>query len=327
MTNQNEKRTMFYGKGDVFVYRTFVEPLTGLRQIPESSLTERSNVIFGFNCKIALKGDAFLTSFTKGDNSLVVATDSMKNFIQREMANYQGNTAEGFIRFICNRFLDRYSHVDTIEITADEIAFDNVLVPKDEGYGKSDLVFRRSRNEHATTTIEVERTPTGNQVVRHTSGIIGVQLIKVKGSSFYGFIRDEYTTLPEAFDRPLFIFLDFDWEYSDIEDALGINPEKYVPAEQIADIANTVFHELNCRSIQELIYHIGLRVLERFQQLSTIQFKTNNRTWETVVETIPNSEGSVFTEPRPPYGFQGFAVTREDLAREKANAESAYVSQ
>ncbi|WP_338131253.1 hypothetical protein [Cohnella rhizosphaerae] len=35
----------------------------------------------------------------------------------------------------------------------------------------------------------------------------------MSGSSFYGFIRDEYTTLPEAKDRPLFIFLDILWTY------------------------------------------------------------------------------------------------------------------
>lgn len=78
-----------------------------------------------------------------------------------------------------------------------------------------------------------------------------------------------------------------------------------------------MFHELNNRSIQQLIYHIGIRILERFPQLANVQFKTNNRTWETVVETIPNSEGSVYQEPRPPFGFQGFVVTQEDVKQKR----------
>ncbi|MDQ7862429.1 hypothetical protein RCO48_19745 [Peribacillus frigoritolerans] len=90
----------------------------------------------------------------------------------------------------------------------------------------SDVVYRCSRNERATTTIEVKRTPTGSKIVKHSSGIVDVHLIKVKGSSFYGFIQDEYTTLPEAQDRPLFIYLDFDWEYSCWEDGTGADPEK-----------------------------------------------------------------------------------------------------
>ncbi|WP_349730198.1 factor-independent urate hydroxylase [Peribacillus frigoritolerans] len=326
MTVQNENRTMYYGKGDVFVYRTFVQPLTGLRKIPESAFTERDNTIFGFNCQISLKGEAFLSSFTEGDNSLVIATDSMKNIIHRQAANYQGNTAEGFLKFLCEVFLDKYSHIDAVELTANEVPFDHVLIPKGEGHENSDVVFRCSRNERATTTIEVKRTPTGSKIVKHSSGIVDVQLIKVKGSSFYGFIQDEYTTLPEAQDRPLFIYLDFDWEYSRWEDATGANPEKYVAAEQISDIANTVFHELNNRSIQQLIYHIGIRILERFPQLANVQFKTNNRTWETVVDTIPNSEGSVYQEPRPPFGFQGFVVTQEDVKQKKAADSTVGVS-
>lgn len=326
MNNQSsQKRKMFYGKGDVFVYRTYARPLTGVKIIPESDFTGRDNIIFAFNAQVSLKGEAFLTSFTEGDNSLVVATDSMKNFIQRNAAQYEGTTIEGFLKFVCERFLDKYAHIDAVEISAREIPFDSLnIVPEGSGLKESELVFRRSRNEFATATVEVERTETGSRIVQLKSGITEVQLIKVKGSSFYGFIQDEYTTLPEAYDRPLFVYLNFDWKYSNVADSFGVSPENYVAAEQIRDIAASVFHELDNRSIQQLIYVIGLRVLDRFPQLAEIAFGTNNRTWDTVVEEIPNSEGRVYTEPRPPYGFQGFVVTQEDLAKEKA-AKSVYV--
>lgn len=323
-SQNNQKRTMYYGKGDVFVFRTFVKPLTGLKVIPESNFTSKNNVIFGMNAQIALKGDAFLSSFTEGDNSLVIATDSMKNFMLQHAAQYDGSTMEGYLTFVCERFLDKYPHIDAVRISANETPFDSVLVPSGSKLEHSDVVYRKSRNEFATATVEVVRTDTGSKIIEQTSGIAEVHLIKVKGSSFYGYIQDEYTTLPEAYDRPLFIYLNIDWKYSNKLDAFGTDPERYVAAEQVRDIAQSVFHQLENRSIQQLIYHIGLRVLDRFPQLDEIQFGTNNRTWETIVETIPNSEGSVFTEPRPPYGFQGFAVTREDLEKEKATPESAY---
>lgn len=41
------KRTMSYGKGNVFAYRTFLKPLTGVKQIPESSFTGRANTVVG----------------------------------------------------------------------------------------------------------------------------------------------------------------------------------------------------------------------------------------------------------------------------------------
>ncbi|MGG0176499.1 factor-independent urate hydroxylase [Gottfriedia acidiceleris] len=305
-------RILYYGKGDVYVYRTYVKPLTGVKVIPESEFNRRDNIIFGMNAKIALKGAAFLTSFSKGDNSLVIATDSMKNFIQHLLAQYEGSTMEGFLDYVCKSFLEKYSHISAVEITGNEIPFDSSLVPTGNGL-ESGLVFRRSRNEYATATIEVARTNNGNTVVKHSSGINDLQLIKVSGNSFYGFIRDEYTTLPEAHDRPLFIYLNISWRYNEESDFIGTDGSRYVAAEQVRDIAQTVFHELDNRSIQHLVWEIGLRVLQRFPQLDEIQFESNNRTWETVVQLIPNSKGSVFTEPRPPYGFQCIVITRKDL--------------
>ncbi|MFC7395230.1 factor-independent urate hydroxylase [Scopulibacillus cellulosilyticus] len=320
MSNQ---RTMYYGKGDVFVFRTYAKPLEGVKRIPESGFTGRNNVILGTNATIALKGDAFLTSFTEGDNSLIVATDSMKNFMLRHAAKYEGSTLEGFATFVCERFLETYSHIDAVEITCDEIPFDKVEVGGQSGLNESDLVYRHSRNEHATTTVEVKRTANGTEITKQTSGISQLHLIKVSGSSFYGYIKDEYTTLPEAKDRPLFIYLNLDWTYNNVIDAIGSDTSNYVPAEQIRDICATVFNDLENRSIQHLIYEIGLRALERFPQLATIGFESNNKTWEPVVEDIPGSKGQVFTEPRPPYGFQRFIVTREDLEKEGRAASGA----
>lgn len=320
-------RTMYYGKGDVFVFRTYAQPLYGVKKIPESSFTRRNNVIFGMNANISLKGDALLTSFTKGDNRLVVATDSMKNFILHHAGQYEGSTMEGFLTFVCERFLETYSHIDAVEIKSNEITFDPIQVAKESGLGESELVYRRSRNEYGVTTVEMARTENGNEMIKQSSGISDLQLIKVSGSSFYGYIQDEYTTLPEAKDRPLFIYLNIAWRYNDVTDAMGIDPLRYVAAEQVRDIAQSIFHQLENRSIQQLIYHIGLRILERFPQLADVEFESNNRTWDTIVETIPNSKGQVFTEPRPPYGFQKFVVTREDLKKEEnAVSNAAYTT-
>ena len=46
-----------------------------------------------------LYGDAFWPTYTTGDNTGLIATDSMKNFIQRETMNFPGSDLEGFCRF------------------------------------------------------------------------------------------------------------------------------------------------------------------------------------------------------------------------------------
>lgn len=312
--DQLGSRTMYYGKGDVWVFRSYAKPLTGITVIPESPFRGRENVLFGMNIKIAVKGEEFLTSFTEGDNSLVVATDSMKNFILRHAAHYTGATMEGFLEYASRRFIETYPQMTGVRMNATQVPFENVQVGSPDGNIPSDLVFKYSHNESAGAIVEVERSGEDIEITYAQSSVKNLRLIKVKGSGFAGFVRDEYTTLPETSDRPLFIFLDIHWKYKNPADGLDDTRNSYVDAEQIRDIAATVFHENNSPSIQYLIYLIGLRILKNFSQLEEVSFESNNRTWETIVETVDEGPGSVFTEPRPPYGFQGFSMTQEDLA-------------
>ncbi|EIJ80431.1 urate oxidase [Bacillus methanolicus PB1] len=325
MTNYKE-RVINYGKGDVFAYRTYLKPLTGVRTIPESSFSGRNNIIFGVNVKIAVGGAKLLTSFTEGDNSLVVATDSMKNYIQRHLASYTGTTIEGFLKYTASSFLKKYSHIETISLIGEEIPFETTLALNNGNITDSDLVFKRSRNEYSFATLNMVRRENDRiDIIDQYSGISGLKLIKVSGNSFVGFIRDEYTTLPEDENRPLFVYLNIKWRYKNIEDSFGDNPINYVAAEQIRDIATSVFHQTETPSIQNLIYLIGCRILERFPQLQEVNFESQNHTWDKIVEEIPGSKGKVYTEPRPPYGFQCFTVTQEDVQHKKVPMISAEI--
>lgn len=312
---------MFYGKGEVFAYRTHATPLKGVKSIPESTANEKDNTILGLNVQVAIGGNQFLSSFTEGDNQHVVATDSMKNFIQRHLATYSGSTVDGFLYYVATRFLETYPQMETVKITADEIPFTSTNCISHHQLQPSKLVFKKSRNETAFATVEIIRENNSIKLKEHQSGIKDLQLIKISGNSFAGFVRDQYTTLPEDQNRPLFIYLNISWKYEEAVDAFGDHPRRYVLAEQVTDIASAVFDSLETKSIQQLIYQIGLRVLQRFPQLTEVQFESQNRTWETVVDEIPNSPGKVYTEPRPPYGFQRFNVFRRDLENEKMSPQ------
>jgi urate oxidase len=305
-------RTLYYGKGDVLVYRSYAKPLE-VAPIPESPYAGDGNVLFAHNIKFAVSGSSLLTSFTEGDNKHVVATDSMKNFILRQAASFEGSTTEELLAFLGKRFLETYPHIDAIEMSADRIPFLPLPVPGPGGYFDNSLVFKRSHNDHASARMEMVRSDHGAEIAGHWCGLSDLQLIKVSGSFFCGFIRDEYTTLPEASDRTLFIFLDMMWRYEDVRDALHPDHGRYAATEQIRDIAHNVFYEFATPSIQHLIWLIGQRVLTRFPQLAEVRFESNNRTWETVVEPADGTSPGVFTEPRPPFGFQGFSMTRSDL--------------
>ena len=71
-------RRIYYGKGDVSVYR-----LNRDGQTPPGK-----NPVFGANVLMLIYGDAFWPTYETGDNTGLIATDSMKNFIQRETLNF-----------------------------------------------------------------------------------------------------------------------------------------------------------------------------------------------------------------------------------------------
>jgi urate oxidase len=307
---------MNYGKEKIAVYRTYASPLEGIEPIPESAFDGRENTLFGLDVRVQAEGEEFLPSFSEGDNSKVVATDSMKNFVLHQAGEFDGATIEAFLEFVGSQFLETYPQMESIQMSADEIPFEQRQIPTDDGFKASDLVFRQSDDESAFGEIYLDRTEEGPAVAEQISGVTDIELVKVKGSSFTDYVQDEYTTLPEREDRALHITLDIFWTYDDAEDALGNQPTQYVPAEQVRDIAHVVFDEVDSNSIQDLIYQIGLRILERYPQLESVSFEANNRTWIQERDDL-DGEGTVLKEPPRPTGFQQFSMDHSDLEDEQ----------
>jgi urate oxidase len=308
----DDQRTMNYGKENVAVYRTYATPLEDVRTIPESSFDGRENILFGAEVRVQVEGEAFLPSFSEGDNSMVVATDSMKNFIHHHLGEYEGATIEGFLDYVGTELLETYSQMEAVTISADQLPFEERPVPGEDGFEPSELVFRVADGAAGYGELSIERTADGTERTEQTSGVTGIELVKVKDNSFTGYVQDEYTTLPERENRTLYVGMDIFWTYADSADALGSDPERYVAAEQVRDIVQVVFDDLDVNSIQELIYQTGLRVLERFPQLESVSFEANNRTWIGVRDDL-DGDGKVLREPPRPTGFQQFSMDRDDL--------------
>ena len=313
--DRSADRTMNYGKEQIKVYRTYATPLEGIEPIPESSFDGRPNTLFGMDLRVQVEGDAFLPSFSEGDNSMVVATDSMKNFVHHHMGDYEGATLEGFLEYVGAALLETYDQMESVTVSASEVPFEECVVPGDDGFEPSELVFGVSDGEAAYGELSLDATEDGPVLDDQQSGVTDIELVKVKDNSFTGFVQDEYTTLPERENRTLYVAMDIFWTYADGEDALGV--DRYVPAEQVRDIAQVVFDDRDVNSIQDLIYRIGLRVLERFEQLESVSFEANNRTWIGVREDM-DGEAKVLREPDIPTGFQQFSMDRDDLEGERA---------
>lgn len=307
-----------YGKMRVPVYRVYAQPLTDIRRIPESTFTGRDNTLMAFEVDVEVFGENFLPAYTEGDNSNVVATDSMKNFVLQQALLYGGATLEGFLTLLGRRFLATYTQMERLRLSARELPFHAVSIPKGDGTGAeaSSVLFSHTRGDFAQVTLDFERDGESAIITSHRCGRIDLELFKVTGSSFTQFVRDEFTTLPERKDRPLYIFMDVYWRYSDTKDMLASDHSRYVPAEQVRDFIQTIFHEFVSESIQHLVHEIGQRLLTRFPQLAEISFEAQNRTRDPMASSTSDERVKVYSDPFSAYGLIKLTLTRESLAGE-----------
>ena len=272
----------YYGKSDVVVYRLNRGGKTAAGGSP----------VFGANITILIYGDTFWQTYTTGDNTGLIATDSMKNFVQREMLNYEGVDLEDCCRFLGSKFLKLYPQVEGVQMSAVEIPY--------QALPESGVAFAPAGPDHATVRLELNR----DGVVEIASGIAGFKLLRLGGSAFHGFVRDQYTTLPDIANRPLHMWLDLEWLYS--EPSAAFSSGSVTAA--IRGIVHGVFHAFESGSIQQVIYQIGTKILEEIPGVSEVHLEANNRTWDTIAER--GQELGVYTEARPPFGVLGLRLKR-----------------
>jgi urate oxidase len=276
------RKRHYYGKGDVIAYR-----LNRSGQTPEGSTP-----VFGANVLMLLYGDAFWRTYTHGDNTGLIATDSMKNFIQRETMNFDGRHLEEYCRFLGEKFLGTYPQVDGLQISASEIPFASL--------GKG-VAFTPAGSERATARIEVNR----DGIIEVASGFTGFKLLRLGGSAFQGFVRDEYTTLPDLTNRPLHMWLDLEWRYIEADHAFAGG----TIASKTRRIVYDVFMSFESGSIQQVIYQIGSTLLAELPTIDEVHLEANNRTWDTIAEQ--GDALGVYTDARPPYGCLGLTLKRQ----------------
>jgi urate oxidase len=273
----------YYGKGDVIAYRLNRDGVG----------TAGGSPVFGASFTILIYGDAFTPTYTTGDNTGLIATDSMKNFVQREILNYPGADLEDCCRFLAEKFLGTYPQVEGVQISAIEIPY--APLPG------SGIAFAPAGPERATARLELN----SGGMVEIASGIEGFRLLRLGGSAFHGFVRDQYTTLPDIANRPLQMWLDLEWLYT--EPAAAFHSGCVTAAVQ--RMVREIFHGFESGSIQQVIYQIGTKMLAEIPAIAEVHLEANNRTWDTIAER--GDELGIYTEARPPFGCLGLRLKRD----------------
>jgi urate oxidase len=254
-------------------------------------------------CHVAVEvfGSRFLPSYTEGDNRDVVATDSIKNFILEESATYGGTTMEALLEHLGRGFLRTYDQMEALRLTAREMGF------RAAGAGST---YARTGADRAEATLGLRRGPGGIELTEHECRWMGLELLTTTGSAFSGFVRDQYTTLPEREDRPLFMGLDVRWAYLEAADALG-GTDRHVPAAELREEVVETFAGFRSASIQQLVHEMGIRLLGRHPGLARVGFEARNLTPAPVAQDAASGR-AVYSAAFPAPGTIALVLHRED---------------
>jgi len=211
--------------------------------------------------QVMLQGD-FGASYTKSDNRLVVATDSIKNTITVFAKQKLGAETEVFGVAMGEHFLRTYQQVNRVEVSLTEHCWGRISV-KGKPHAHSFL-----EKSAAKPFAKIVCTRKGSAV---ESGIEELFILKTTAAGFENFLRDEFTTLPETSDRICATKLKATWTYAK-------KPKSYSATNgKILDEMLGVFAKNFSPSVQVTLFQMGEAALKVANEISKISIAMPNK--------------------------------------------------
>jgi urate oxidase len=244
-----------------------------------------------------LRGD-FAQSYTAGDNTKVVPTDTIKNTINALAKEHLGEEIERFALILSEHFLKRYQQVRGTEIEIAERGWDRLEV-NGQAHPHS---FRARDGSRKFTRVVGAREIQGVQ-----SGIRNLVLLKSTGSGFENYPKDEFTTLPETDDRILATSFSATWAYAKA-------PERYDKThDAILEAILKIFTENYSPSAQTTLFQMGEAALAACPEISQIDLAMPNKHY-LLINLSPfglENKNEVFVPTEEPHGLIEASVVRD----------------
>ncbi|KNX36034.1 factor-independent urate hydroxylase [Luteipulveratus halotolerans] len=250
------------------------------------------------NVSTALRGD-FTAAHTTGDQAGVLPTDTQKNTAFAWARKHGVSSVEDYALALGARLLEASPAATSSRVEVDEYAWDRITVdgrPHDHAFVR--------RGDGTRTTIVTQERDGQTHVV---SGVKDLVVLKSTGSEFKGFLKDEFTTLPEADDRILATSLVARWRYD------GTDVEWNTTFDEIRATLLATFATTYSRALQESLYAMGSAVLDHRPEVAEIRFSAPNKhhfLYDLDRFGIDNP-GEVFHAADRPYGLIEACVERD----------------
>lgn len=210
-------------------------------------------------------------SYTKADNSVVVATDSIKNTIYITAKQQPVTPPELFGSILGNHFIEKYSHIHAAHV--------NIITHRWVRMDIDGKPHPHSFIKDGGETRNVQVDVVEGKGIDINSSINGLTVLKSTGSQFHSFLRDEYTTLKETWDRILSTSVDASWQwrrFSGLPDVKA-NASKFNHAwESARNTTLKTFAQDDSASVQATMYKMSELILDAVPDLATVSYALPN---------------------------------------------------
>jgi urate oxidase len=268
-----------YGKAETHVVR--VDKDGGVHQIRDLTVS------------VALSGDMEAVHLT-GDNSAVLTTDTQKNTVFAFARKHGIDSPEAFGLLLARHFVGSQPTIHHARVSIEEHAWERI--------GDTGHSFARRGGETRTALVHHDESAT--HVV---SGVKDLVVLNSAGSEFWGYLNDEYTTLPETRDRILATEVAAQWRHTSADaDWEASYPEA---RRQLLE----AFAGTYSLSLQQTLYAMGDRLLDGLPEVCEVRLSLPNKHHFTVdLEPFGlDNAGEVLYAADRPYGLIEGAVVRD----------------
>ncbi|MFE7120291.1 factor-independent urate hydroxylase [Streptomyces sp. NPDC057654] len=266
---------------------------------------------------VALSGDLEDVHLS-GSNANCLPTDTTKNTVYAFAKKHGIESAEQFGILLARHFVTSQGPIKRARIRVEEYAWDRIAGGVEGGGGAGEAngsvasghSFVRSGQETrlAQVAFDGERW----QIV---SGLKDLVVLNSTNSEFWGYVKDEYTTLEEAYDRVLASEVSARWRFGWSGDPHREPAWESTYRRVRADMLQA-FAETYSRSLQQTLYEMGSRVISRNDEIDEVRFSLPNK-HHFLVDLEPfglendTADAAVYHAADRPYGLIEATVLRE----------------
>ena len=213
---------------------------------------------------VALEGD-FDAAYVDGDNTGLLATDTMRNVVYALAKEHLIDDMESFGQRLVAHFLSATPSVTRARVHIVEHPWARLEV----GGRPHEHAFQRGCGGNRVATVVGDGGGVGG--IQIQAGIDDLLVLKTTGSGWEGFLRDRYTSLAETSDRILATSITARWSYR------GPGIDFGAAWRGVRQTVLEAFADHYSPSVQFTLRHMGEAVLDACPEVERISFSLPNK--------------------------------------------------